>query len=154
MKKIVEEPHPKRDVKLRHFTPTGKKSRTKQADAKACDINEIIKRHAQTGNISHLNPKSPQFGDYSNSVDLHQAMNAVQQAKQRFAELPSAIRAAAHNRPENFLAMLESQEGQDELVALGLELDGYEAPQKPLPTPDPNSVAPEPTEKPAEKKSA
>ncbi len=153
MKKQAVTPNPKRTTG-RIYAETGDHSRTKQATKDECDINKIIKRHTDTGNLTHINPRAPQFGDYAYSGDLKQAMDSVQQANDRFAELPSAIRAAAHNSPTRFLAMLEDENGQHELAELGLTIDGYQPPLPMDQDEDGKSVPPKPSEKPAEGKSA
>lgn len=115
----------------RFRTPVGEKSKTKQSMAEDCDINLIISRHAQTGQISHLNPKAPQFGDFTHPMDLKQAIDAVNDARARFGELPSDVRSAAANDPVQFLAMLEDENGTRELEAAGLILTDQPVPQVP-----------------------
>ncbi len=87
-----------------------------------CDINLIVKRHATTGSVSHFARSEPMHGDFSNSVDLKSAMDAVNDANARFQELPADVRRAAGNNPTQLLEMLESDEGQRELQAAGLPI--------------------------------
>lgn len=121
-----------------HRTPVGTLSRTKQSDKDNCDINLIVKRHASTGHVSHLNPAAPQFGDFTGAGDLKTAMDQVAAAEDRFMELPPEVRRAADNDPFQLLAMLESEQGQTELEEAGLVLtDRPEAPRETEKQPEP-----------------
>ncbi len=104
----------------RFYTPVGEKSMTKQASKDECDINLIIQRHADTGHVSHINPKDPQFGNFASPYDLKSAMDAVNEANHRFSTLPAEVRQAANNSPVHFLEMLEEDESLDQLVDAGL----------------------------------
>jgi len=106
----------------RFYSPVGERSRTKQAHKDECDINLIIKRHADTGAISHLNPQAPRFGDFATPYDLKSAIDAVNEAAHTFEQLPAEVRQAAANSPVQFLEMLEDDDGRDELAAAGLDI--------------------------------
>ncbi len=94
-----------------------------------CDINLIIKRHQDTGAISHINPKAPQFGDFATPYDLKSAMDAVQQASETFESLSAEVRREANNNPVRFLEMLENPEDAAKLAAAGLDISVPEATQ-------------------------
>lgn len=106
----------------RFRTPVGEKSRTRQSEKDSCDINLIVKRHTDTGHVSHLNPAEPKFGDFSSGADLKQAIDQVAEANDRFNELPVEVRRAAQNNPYQLLEMLETEDGQIELAEAGLVL--------------------------------
>lgn len=114
----------------RFRTPVGEKSLTKQSEKDNCDINLIVKRHASTGHVSHINPEAPKFGDFTGATDLKNAIEQVALANARFAELPVEVRRAAENNPHQLLAMLETDDGQLELEEAGLVLT--EAPETPI----------------------
>lgn len=124
-----ENPWPTSD-RPRFRTPVGETSRTKQSEKDNCDINLIVKRHASTGHVSHLNPAAPQFGDFTGAADLKTAIDQVAEANDRFNELPVEVRRAAQNNPYELLAMLETDEGQLELQEAGLILTDQPQPPK------------------------
>jgi len=134
----------------RFRTPVGELSKTKQSEKDNCDINLIVKRHASTGHVSHINPAAPKFGDFTGAGDLKTAIDQVAEANDRFNQLPVEVRRAAENNPYMLLEMLESEEGQLELQEAGLILtDAPEAPTEiekqpePPPTTTPSKAAPE-----------
>jgi len=142
--------------RVRVTAPQGGESMTQQAMKNDCDINVIIKRHAQTGNISHLNPKAPLYLDCTQVRDLAGAIELQEEALDNFATLPSAVRKACNNDPVEFMDMIHTVEGTEELAQAGLEFepetpqgggDQLELPGKPTGTP-PEPVEPI-TEKPA-----
>jgi len=147
MKKKPDELQSDRE-RPRQYTPVGEHSKTKQAMKDECDINTIIKRHSDTGHLTHINPSEPQFGNFASPYDLKSAIDAVHQAQERFQTLPAEIRAAAQNNPVQFLEMLEDPDGQADLVEAGLGLHGPDfEPTEPDPripqTGPPGAAAPE-----------
>ncbi len=126
-----------------HITTQGGKSRTKQSFRDQTDINEIVKRHAQTGLYDHLNNTQPTYGDFSQSTELLIALDTVAEARENFASLPADVRALCQNNPVQFLARLADPELFDDLVEAGLPVeDSYEVPEsrKP-PEPEPKPPA-------------
>lgn len=102
--------------------PRGK-SRTKQSEAKETDINTIVKRHQRTGVVTHLARRAPQYGDFSQSVLLQEALNLVHESDDAFAALPSEVRKAAGNDPVRLLEMLADLEETEQLVGAGLDAE-------------------------------
>ncbi|AXH73268.1 MAG: internal scaffolding protein [Microviridae sp.] len=94
-------------------------SRTKQAFTKECDINLIISRYQQTGQIHHLNTRLAQFADVEN-IDFQEAQNTVIKANEMFAELPAKIRAKFHHNPGEFLEFALNPDNVPEMAAIGL----------------------------------
>lgn len=99
------------------------KSRTRQSEAEATDINRIIKQYHRTGVITHYTHRVPMYGDFSLSRDLQASLNLVAEVNDSFMQLPAEVRSAAENSPVRFLEMLGSKEGSDHLVAAGLQLE-------------------------------
>lgn len=95
-------------------------SRTKQAPRQQTNINLMVGRYKKTGVFAHLNPRTPTYGDYSQSVTLEEAYDLVQNANRSFMELPAAVRALADNDPVTLLAMLADEGATDALVKAGL----------------------------------
>lgn len=96
--------------------------RTKQADTPACDINTIVSRYIDTGEVSHLNRSVPTYGDYSNVSDYQTACQVVTEAKASFMRLPAELRSRLGNDPQQFIDYCADPENRDELVKLGLAL--------------------------------
>jgi len=144
--------------RVRVTAPSGGESMTQQSLKDECDINIIVKRHAQTGNISHLNPKAPLYIDCTKVTDLQGAILLQEEALDNFATLPSAVRKACNNDPVEFMDMIHTVDGTEELAQAGLEFapetpQGGEDDQAKLPLKH-KGTPPEPlepiTEKPAE----
>lgn len=106
---------PQYPVRL-EFPPEG---RTKQSFKDECDINNIMRRFELTGEISHLGARTPIFGDFPD-MDFAQAMAVVTMARERFSELPAAVRDRFANDPGRLLAFLEDPSNREEAVKLGL----------------------------------
>lgn len=131
--------------RVRTYAASGGEAITQQHMKDDCDINIIIKRHAETGNISHLNPKSPLYMDCTGVRDLQGAIRLVEEAEDNFATLPSAVRKACQNDPVAFIEMLYTEAGTAELSEAGLEYG-----PKPKPETDEVKPTPKPTSTPAE----
>lgn len=84
--------------------------------ASQCDINLIVKRFTETGQIAHVARKEPIYGDFTAADDLATMLNTIRAAEADFAALPSAVRRAAKEDPVEMLRMLASEEGHQELI--------------------------------------
>lgn len=128
-------------------------SRTKQSFRDACDINNIVDQHRKTGLITHVNDKTPLYGDFSEANDLHTAMERVSAAEASFDALPSAVRAAAENNPVRFLEMLDDEDQAKLLAKAGLVFDPEAPPAAAPPSPhepsDPETAPPKAEGRPA-----
>ena len=69
--------------KNRHQIDFGKKSRTKQAHAKECDMNYIMRKFLKTGLIEHQRKHQPDYG-FATSHDFHTSMNIITKANSMF----------------------------------------------------------------------
>lgn len=94
-------------------------SMTKQSFTEECNINNIIKKFQNTGQITHLNPHTPQYG-YAPVNDFRESMEIVLLANQQFQELPSNIRRRFGNSAEQFLEFAQNPENHSQLVEMGL----------------------------------
>ena len=117
--KIVQEKPAKRE---RVRTPVGTRSRTKQSFMDQTDINLIMKKFGRTGVLEHTTHKEPQYGDFTMSVDLQEAIELVKTAQEKFMGLPAEVRFAAGNSPVQYSEMLASEEGAMMLQEAGLPL--------------------------------
>lgn len=97
-----------------------KPSLTQQHFKDDCDINKVIERFTRTGLLPQYPGEDMQYGDYTSSVDYHEAMTIVAQAKQQFEALPSSVRDKFDNDPAKMLDFVSKKENIEESVKLGL----------------------------------
>lgn len=115
-------------------------SLTIQSEKDTCDINQIVNKFGLTkspiSSISraltqqgYLAPIQGGFGDFTNVVDYHDAINRAQQAQDAFMELPAAVRARFSNDPGKLIDFLSDDKNRSEAVELGLISASVSAPQ-------------------------
>lgn len=92
---------------------------TKQSYRDECDIKGIIKRHAQSGILTHVNQMEAKYGDLV-GIDFQTSMDIVTSAQRAFAELPSEVRKRFGNDPAAFLDFVNDPESAAQLVEMGL----------------------------------
>lgn len=92
---------------------------TKQDDRNRTDLNSVMRRYMQTGELPVNGPVS--YGDFTKVDSLLDAMIQVDQAEKSFAELPAKVRDLCENDPVKFLAMVETDDGRQALNEAGLE---------------------------------
>lgn len=97
-----------------------KPSLTQQHFKDECDINLIIKRFTKNDLALMAMMSDMQYGDYSTSVDFHEAMNIVIRAQEQFEALPSSVRDKFDNDPSKMLDFVSKKENIEESVKLGL----------------------------------
>lgn len=114
--KIIQRPLSDRP----HAKNCGGKNQTQQNQKNQCDINQIMKKYASTGLLTHLNESPPQYGDYSKTVNFQEALQIVEESELMFAGLPSDLRRRFENDPQKFLHFCEDKKNHDEMVELGI----------------------------------
>lgn len=97
----------------------GEKSLTRQSEAAACDINEIMKRAEQTG-LLPLEMRVPTYGDVSELGSFREAMEVVGRATEAFMALPVKVRKRFSNDPVEFVDFCSDPANRGELESLGL----------------------------------
>ena len=102
-------------VPLTGFEPT----RTKQSEAKATNINNIIKQYEKTGVLPTIG-RDAVFMDVSAAPDYMTALNLITQADAMFMQLPAELRARFDNEPAQFLDWTSDPANRDEMRELGL----------------------------------
>lgn len=109
---------------LEHETEDGEvistPSLTRQADADDCDINVMMARYQATGIEPRVNPRQPQWGDFTDVPSYQEALAMVQQAKDDFEGLPAEVRARFGNDPAGMLEFLSDEANREEAIKLGL----------------------------------
>lgn len=116
----------------------------KQSFTDECDINNIMKKHKETGMVSHVSKHPAEYG-YATGETFTEAMLVISQATSMFEQLPAVIRAEFENSPQKFLSFAEDPANRPRMDELGLTLpDVPEAPiQVAIATPDVSSPPPE-----------
>lgn len=123
--------------------------KTQQHFKDECDVNNIVKRFAQSGVVDHLASGSPRYG-YCSSQSFTEAQFLVAEVRSNFERLPSATRAHFNNDAAEYIAAHDDEERRDELVTLGLAEPLPEPPPEPeeIPEPPPAEPPPEATPEP------
>lgn len=107
-----------------HVTESGElietPSLTRQSDADDCDINVMMARYQATGEPPRVNPREPQWGDFSSVPDYQKSLAIVQQAQEDFALLDADVRARFGNDPSQMLSFLSDEANREEAMELGL----------------------------------
>lgn len=98
--------------------PVGE-SLTKQSFANDCDINVIMGRVEKSGTYPMVQGQ-PFFGDFSDGMSYHDAMNRVLEAQGMFMQLPASLRAQFDNDPGKFLDFVIDPANGEKLVEMGL----------------------------------
>lgn len=126
------------------------KSMTEQSHKKKCDINNIMKKYRQTGELP-LSSKTPMYGDFSSGETYHEACNLIIEAKEDFMKLPSEIRKRFGNDPGKLVDFLNDPNNLEEAMDLGIieKMDKPEAsgdkPKEERAAEPPREPAPEPS---------
>ena len=86
-----------------------------------CDINNIIKRYPDgtspylMSSPGSLDPMSLDFGDSTLLPDYQTALDLIDKVEETFFSLPSNIRAAFNNNPEEFIQQLSDEQFRTKL---------------------------------------
>jgi phage internal scaffolding protein len=86
-----------------------------------CDINTIVRRFGLTGELPS-NVRAPQYGDFTDAVDYHTALNAVRAADEAFMQLPADVRTRFNNDAGAFVDFVSDDSNRAEAEKLGLVL--------------------------------
>lgn len=104
-----------------------------------CDINNIIKKFNQTGQVHHLAEALPFYGDVTEIKDLRSALEVARQAEENFMQMPSSIREKFNNDPGQLIDFLNDGRNYKQALELGLieRTEPEVQPQPPVGTPEP-----------------
>lgn len=118
------------------------------ADAAAADINTIVAQYKKYGTIPNINRPNALFGDFTASEDIHEMREIVNEAQERFEQLPADVRTLANNDMAKFVHMFSEPEGREALEAAGLlpteEIKDTKTPALPEPATNPDKLASSP----------
>lgn len=82
----------------------GQESKTHQSFKDQCDINNIVRRHAQGDVLHHVNTRPGRFLDVT-PMDFREAMQTVVEVREAFDGLSAQERSEYANDPETYLAV-------------------------------------------------
>lgn len=91
----------------------------RQSFKEEADINTIVNRFMKTGVLPQA-VNLPRYGDFSEAMDYHSALNLIMQADDAFMELPAELRARFENDPGQLLEFLQDEANRPEAEKLGL----------------------------------
>ena len=94
-------------------------SKVQQHERDEHDINRIMAKWKQYGTV-HVSANQPTFGDFSSSMDYHEALSKLRAAETEFELLPAHVRKHVDNDPGAFLQMVFDPERRAELEDLGM----------------------------------
>lgn len=95
------------------------KSLAQQHQAQETDINFIVKRYIQTGELPQRNIP-PMQGDFTAAPDMQKAMDLVVAARVAFMQQPAEIRTRFNNDPVQFVNFCSDEKNSDEMRRMGM----------------------------------
>lgn len=102
-------------VVMMHF----EKSRTRQSELKASDINTIVAQYDRTGVLPESN-REALFEDVSEMPDYRTSLDLIQKADDMFMQLPAGIRFKFDNDAAIFLDWTSDPDNRDEMIEMGM----------------------------------
>lgn len=91
---------------------------TQQHFQDECDINLIMARAMQTGELPEAKPSF--YGDFSDITDYQTSLNKIQRANEEFMALPASIRDRFNNDPANMILFMENSDNRPLAIEMGL----------------------------------
>jgi len=113
---ITRRPNGSRRVQTINTIP----SKTDQQYGDETDVNQIVEKYMRTGELSHTRNQQGVYADTSEIPDLLGATLIVQEANEKFAELPADVREKFQNNPINMMDYLAQEKNRSEAEELGL----------------------------------
>lgn len=107
------------DEPLKEKLECGKKGAV-QSEKESCDINNILKRFEEKGQLSEMIEREPRYGDFSSVPDYQESLEIVIKAEEQFNALPAKVRDRFEGKPEKFLAFVADVNNKEEMEKMGL----------------------------------
>lgn len=115
------------------------------ADAAGADINKIVAQFRKNGTLPVVPNNNPLYGDFTFPEDIHSVREAVDQAGDRFQQLPASVRTLCENDWVKFYDLFHTTEGREKLIEAGLQITNTPQTTEPTPpTPTPPATPPTP----------
>lgn len=92
---------------------------TKQSFRDECNVNTIMNRYLQNGEIPVINQQAPQYLDVT-GLEFQEKMEFVAGAQTLFNELPSNLRNRFQNDPAQMLDFCSNPANRAEMASMGL----------------------------------
>ncbi|WNK14358.1 MAG: internal scaffolding protein [Microvirus sp.] len=102
-------------------SPVANDSRTVQSMAEEADINNIVKAFGVTGQLP-VSARIPSYGDFEGVDDYRTAIEAIREAENSFAQMPSGLRNQLNNDPQKFVEWCADERNLPEMRKLGLAI--------------------------------
>jgi len=93
------------------------------------DINNIVRKHVQNGQLPVGNMGVPMYIDTSGMPTFQEMMNITISAQQNFMKLPAKIRGRFENDPALLVEFISNEKNREEAVELGF-IPEPEVPEK------------------------
>lgn len=103
-------------IRITTDIPEHRKTKCVQSEKKNADINNIVARAYQSGQLPVLMNRQP-LPDLPTEATYQDMLNKVVFAQQAFERLPSNIRAEFENKPEKMLKAIEHSREDEKLKA-------------------------------------
>lgn len=94
-------------------------TKTQQHHKDRCNVNNIVER-AKRGQLPIFNNKVPIYLDMYNVPNYKDAFDIVIEARNKFNQLPAALRKRFQNNPIMLLDFLSDENNRQEAIELGL----------------------------------
>lgn len=117
-------------------------SMTDPSFAPECDVNNIVKKYKNTGQITHLAKREGVYADVSTITDLLTATIQVQKASEAFKTIPAELRRKLNEDPAELIEFLNDPKNDEEAIYYGLKERNYS--QNDDKTTKQNSTSPDP----------
>lgn len=108
--------------RVRVKTVNEEASMTQQQFKDQVNVNNIIRKYKQTGQISHLRGSSGVFGDFTQIGSYQEMLDKVINARNLFEQLPSELRTRFQNNPQALIDFLDNPANDEEAIELGLRV--------------------------------
>lgn len=106
-KKIPDHLNTRKRVQITFSEPT----LTKQSFKNECDINQVVAKFVQTGQLPLTNNQEPQYGDAPDQdIDLKSSIDTVNQLKSEFYELSPEMQKSFKGNFKNYAQFLSDYE--------------------------------------------
>lgn len=94
-------------------------SRAQQHQKEETDINNIVRKYMQTGELPVHN-MPPLRDDFGAVESMQDAMDLIVAAKDAFMQQPADVRSRFHNDPAEFVEFCSKEENRGDMIKMGL----------------------------------
>lgn len=106
--------------RMKVTTVNEQESKTQQHHKDACDINNIIRKYKQTGELTHLARQQGVYADISSVGSYQDSMDQVLKVQDAFMTLSAKTRLRFGNNPQELIEFLKDPNNREEAAYLGL----------------------------------